>query len=264
MSHCTGTPAEQLAEQYVAGTLPDPEAQAFEEHYFDCPVCFAQLRALQAVAEQTRRNPVRIPGRVIAWPAFVAAIGAIAALLLIAVIGYRNFAHRSEVAKKPEPNSSPIQKTEPPPSSSTAITQLADLTLPPFAGSSLRGAAEDAGYTAGMKAYETGDCSAAVGDLARVPAQSADALAAQFYSGVCQMKLKQLDAASTTLSRVVSKGDSPQQEAALYYLAQIALLRGDSAGARQNLEKAISLHGEFEQRATGELGKLSAASAGNQ
>ena len=71
MSHCTGAPAEQWLEQYVAGTLPDPEAQAFEEHYFDCPVCLAQLQALQAAAMQLRRNPAKIPARVIAWPAIV-------------------------------------------------------------------------------------------------------------------------------------------------------------------------------------------------
>jgi len=262
MSNCTGAPAEQLAEQYVAGTLPELEAQAFEEHYFDCPVCLAQLQALQVVARQMRRNPAKVPARVIPWPQVAAAIGAIAALLLIAVMGYRNFKHRADVAKNPGSNPSSVQKTEPP--SSSAIAQLADLTLPPFAGSSLRGAAEDTKYQAGMKAYVSGDCAAAVGDLERVPTQSADALAAQFYSGVCQMKLNQLAAAAATLDRVVDKGDSPQQEAALYYLAQIALLRGDSAGASQNLEKVISLHGDFEQRAADEMKKLSAAFSGNQ
>ena len=56
----------------------------------------------------------------------------------------------------------------------------------------------------------------------RSRAKCDDALSAQFYSGVCQMKLNQLDAAAATLGQVAGKGDSPQQEAALYYLAQIA------------------------------------------
>lgn len=255
MSRCAGEPAEQMAEQYIAGTLPDPEAQAFEEHYFDCPVCLAQLQALQAVAGQMRRNPVKIPGRVIRWPAVAGTIGAIAALLLMTVIGYREMVHRPGVAAGPGKTATPsMEKT----ASSAAVTQIADLTLPPFAASSLRGEAEDTHYAAGMKAYTSGDCAAAANQLAQVSARSGDALSARFYSGVCQLKLNQLDAASTTLGRVAGKGDSPEQEAALYYLAQIALLHDDSAGAREQLEKVISLHGDFEQRAASELRRLSA------
>lgn len=256
MSRCAGEPAEQMAEQYIAGTLPDPEAQAFEEHYFDCPVCFAQLQALQSVAGQLRRNPVKIPGRVIRWPAVAGSIGAIAALLLISVISYREIAHRPGVAAGP--GTTAIPSADEGATSSAAVTQIADLTLPPFAASSLRGEAEDAHYAAGMKAYASGNCVAATNQLAHVSARSDDALSAQFYSGVCQLKLNQLDAASATLGRLAGKGDSPQQEAALYYLAQIALLRDDSAGARQQLVKVISLHGDFEQRAASELRRLSA------
>jgi len=260
MSHCTGGPAEQWLEQYVAGTLPDSAAQAFEEHYFDCPVCLAQLQALQAVADQLRRNPAKMPARVIPWPAIIATAGAIAAVLMITVIGYYTLAHRPGSGISPGSASSPVPASP----GSSANVQLADLTLPPFEASSLRGEAEDPHYRTGMKEYASGDCSAAVSDLGRVPSKSDDALAAQFYTGVCQLKLNQLDAASTTLGRVAGKGDSPQQEAALYYLAQIAFLRNDSGAARQNLEKVISLRGDFEQRARGELNKLSAPSPGNK
>ena len=168
-------------------------------------------------------------------------------------------AHRSDVAANP--GSGAAQKTKTPTSANAAVSQIADLTLPTFEASSLRGDGEDANYSMGMKAYASGNCTTAVDRLARVPAKSADALTAQFYSGVCQMKLSQLDAASATLGKVAGKGDSPQQEAALYYLAQIALLRTDSDGARKNLDTVISLHGDFEQRATGELKKLSASPA---
>jgi TolA-binding protein len=181
-------------------------------------------------------------------------------MLLITVVGYHTLAHRPGVAVSP--GSGAPGKSENP--ASAAVSQLADLTLPAFAGSSLRGAGEDKSYTAGMKAYASGDCATAVVQLARVPAQNADAPSAQFYSGVCQMKLNQLDTAATTLGRVASRGDSPQQEAALYYLAQIALLRDDAAAARQKLDRVISLHGDFEQRATGELKKLPAASPENK
>ena len=264
MSHCTGAPADQYAEQYVGGTLHDTEALAFEDHYFDCPVCFAQLQALQAVARQIQLNPVKIPGRLLRWPAAAGGIGAVAALLLITVIGYRTLAHRRDVASNSMPASSVVQKT---PSQSSfasgAVSQLADLALPPFEGASLRGEEINKNYSAGMKAYAAGNCSAAISDLARVPAESADIQTSRLYLGACQLKLDHLAEAASTLEQVSDKADSPEQEAAFYYLAQIDLLRTDPATARRNLNKVISLHGEFEDRAHDELKRISAASAGN-
>lgn len=256
MSGCDGAPANQWLEQYVAGTLPDPEAEAFEEHYFECPVCFAQVEALQKIADQMRRNPTKIPARVIRWPAVTGGIGAIAALLLITVIGYRSLAHRDHVAANRGVTSSPPPKAQAEPSAQAAISELADLTLPSFAASSLRGEAEDPEYVAGMKAYQSQDCLAAADHLARVPPGNADSTSAQFYSGVCRLKLNQLDAASRALAHVAGMNDAPQQEAALYYLAQVELLRADQSGAREKLKKVVSLHGDFEQRARSELEKL--------
>jgi outer membrane PBP1 activator LpoA protein len=63
------------------------------------------------------------------------------------------------------------------------------------------------------------------------------------------MHLGNLSGATSTLQRVASGGNSPQQEAAFYYLAQIALARNDAALARQYLDRTVALHGEFEQRA---------------
>ena len=114
-----------------------------------------------------------------------------------------------------------------------------------------------------MKAYTAGDCRSALYILSRVPASSSNALAAQFYSGVCQMHLDNLPAATVTLRHVAAAGDSPQQEAAFYYLAQIALARNDAPSARQNLDRTLALHGEFEQRARRQSAALAAA-AGKQ
>ena len=66
----------------------------------------------------------------------------------------------------------------------------------------------------------------------------------------------ELAAAQATLRKVDAAGDSPQQEAALYYLAQVALARQDSTAARHYLARTISLHGDFEQQARLELNKV--------
>jgi len=107
-----------------------------------------------------------------------------------------------------------------------------------------------------MKAYTRQDCLGAVNALSQVPVQDEDSPAGQFYIGVCQMHLKDMKAAAATLERVADAGDSPQEEAAFYYLAQIALGRNAASHARHYLTRAPSLHGDFELRARSELNQI--------
>jgi hypothetical protein len=53
MEHEQAT-AEQLAERYFLGELSDAEAEAFEEHYFDCVRCAAYVREELALLESGR------------------------------------------------------------------------------------------------------------------------------------------------------------------------------------------------------------------
>ena len=261
MTNCNGTLADRCLERYIQGNLPEHEAREFEEHFFDCPECLAKVEALEAVTAEIARHPVKIARAPIPWPARAGALVAIAALLLIGVLSYRNFQSKPaqpEVAVSPKA----VPVSPQPPSStkassaSNAVSQLADLTLPAFRAPSLRGESENLHFEEGMKAYSAHDCQGAERALAQVGAQDEEALAAQFYTGVCQMHDGDLAAAQATLRKVDAAGDSPEQEAALYYLAQVALAREDSAGARHSLARTISLHGDFEQRARVELNKV--------
>jgi len=267
MTNCTGTPAEKYLERYIQGTLPPSEQEEFEEHYFDCPACLAQLEALQAVKGRLARQPLETPRALLHWPAGFGALGAIGALAAMLVIGffcYRAFAHRSEqtgttVARAVTP---PPPVSQAAPSSSTpsapAVSLLADLSLPPFQASSLRGTEEDSAFDSGMAAYAKSDCRRAISILSSAKSAASNTLAVRFYIGACQMHEKDFPAAESSLRGVSEAGDSPQQEAALYYLAQIALAKNDSAAARQYLDRTISLHGDFQRRAQAELTKLSA------
>jgi hypothetical protein len=143
-----------------------------------------------------------------------------------------------------------------------AVSQLADLTLPAFQAANLRGQPGNPIFEAAMKAYTSQDCSRAVKTLARVPAGDEAGLAARFYRGVCLMHEGDLASATRTLRGVAATGDSPQQEAALYYLAQVALAGDDAAAARRELERTIALRGDFESRARMQLKRLRAASTG--
>jgi len=258
---CSGEPANHCALPYVEGTLPEPELERFEEHYFDCPVCLARLEALQAVGRELARPPKAIPDpprereawakAVFAWTAWGWAAGAVAALLLVGIFTYRVLETRpmTPTVAQEKPRSAP--QTQPVHSSPAPIqaSQLADLSLPIFVAPNLRGAELDAGFEAGMKEYAKGNCRGAIEALARVSAESAEARAAELYSGACRMRLGNLADAAGLLQKVADAGDSPQQEAAIYELAQIALANNDAAKAHGFLQRAISLRGDVERQA---------------
>jgi anti-sigma factor RsiW len=263
MSNCTGRPADEWLEQYLQGTLPAHEQEQFEEHYFDCPVCLARVQALQAAQIQLGRHPVStlIRKSPIAWPIRVTTI---AAMLLIGFIGYRIVSHQASgpgTAANPTLPATQAATTAPQnstPPASPNLSQLADLTPPAYRPSNLRGTAEDSAFAAGMKAYSQGDCPRAVSSLSAVRAPDGDSLAASFYTGVCLMHEQKLSAAQDKLRQVAAAGDSPEQEAALYYLAQVELARNDTTAASRALGLTVALHGDFERRARIELATLPA------
>ncbi len=91
----------QAAERYVLGELTPAQRDAFEDHYFDCMVCAADLKALAAFADNAREvfrsvprheivaAPQPAPGRGWFWwfrPAYAFA----AVAVLLAVIVYQN------------------------------------------------------------------------------------------------------------------------------------------------------------------------------
>jgi len=180
------------------------------------------------------------------------------------VVGFFTFRDRRQTQQPavavapavPAPQASPSTNRKPS-VASASISQLADLTLPAFRAPNLRGTSGNPQFEAGMKAYTSHDCAQAVKALGQVPAGDEDSLAARFYSGVCQMHGGDLPGASKSLRGVADAGDSPQQEAAFYYLAQIALAGNDSTTARRYLSRTISLHGDLERRARAELAKVS-------
>lgn len=255
MKPCTGYPAEEWIELYLTGSLSEEQAQAFEEHYSDCPLCLERVQAAQAVAHALSKEPIPAPaGRPIGWFAGWKILATAAALLLAAGVGYRVVT--SHVESTHRSASEPAAPNRPAPAPPAAnIEELADLVLPPFRGSSLRGDV-DAHFDAGMKAYAAGHCSTAASLLSHVPADSSDSVAAQFYEGVCRMQVKDWNSASALLLLVASHGDSPQQEAAWYYAAQVALAQNHRKSAQFDLQSAIALHGDFEQRARHQLAIL--------
>jgi anti-sigma factor RsiW len=102
MTQCIGSPAEEMAEQYLAGELPEAEAERFEEHYFGCDLCHEHLMALKEVQDELVREPraivapaagpvhaqrrESIRGRILAFPVPMAVLASLAAALLVGAV----------------------------------------------------------------------------------------------------------------------------------------------------------------------------------
>ena len=54
---CPLRSGHDLAEAYVAGTLPEAEQDAYEQHFFSCSACLAQVQTLQELADRLRQQP---------------------------------------------------------------------------------------------------------------------------------------------------------------------------------------------------------------
>ena len=89
MTDCTGLLTDRCLELYIQGTLPEHEAQEFEQHYFECATCLAQVEALQAVALKLGSQPRKAAKAPIPWPIRFAALAAIAAMLVVGFLGFR-------------------------------------------------------------------------------------------------------------------------------------------------------------------------------
>lgn len=81
---CAAVREGDYIDRYVAGRLPDPEAEAFEAHYFGCETCWQDLQsALQAraalVSQATIRGRPPSGGRAWRWIGWTTGIAAAAA-----------------------------------------------------------------------------------------------------------------------------------------------------------------------------------------
>ncbi len=271
---CKGDTAERLAESYLQGTLPDPEREQFEDHYFGCEACQSFVLALQAAQTElasrprvTRPVPVRGGERRWLWSAAAAAMILGCALLALYQVTERLEKSQARLGK-PQPAvatapssgapaaGAPLPNAKKAGAGSKQFVELADLRLPVYAPPNVRGATMDTEFATAMQAYRRGDCKSAIPGLAGIADGAPQKRAAQFYGGACQLAGGDLVAATDSLREVVAAGDSPQYEAALYEMAQLMLLHGNAAEARKYLHRAITLHGDFESRARAQLAKL--------
>jgi anti-sigma factor RsiW len=254
---CTGERAEEVAEAYLLGTLSIFEMERFEEHYFECPACFAHLQALQSAQQELISRPSAMALSPARLRRRLLALGAIAAAVATGFVSFHRMQEHPSPAAVAQ-QAAPAMTAAPAPSvkENPNIASLADLRLPPYMDSRVRGGEVEGAFQTGMHSYTTGDCAEALPQLKSVPEKDENAIAARLYAGACELSAHEKTVAAKDFEKVIAAGDSPQFEAAYYYLAQAALLDGNAQAARGYLAKTIALRGDFECRARAQLTRL--------
>jgi len=247
---------EALFEGYLTGHLNEEEREAFEEHYFACARCFAELQALEAIREELRRceaEEAPRPARV--FPAWAQA-AALAATVVLALgtawwmrafepPGVPNETAPRQQAGAESPSRPGPSESEGRAASAPSLEQLARVQAPPYQPLTLRGVPDEAAarFQRGMERYRKADYAGAITELRRAAALDPDASHIGFFLGICHLMVEEDDAGIARLRATIALGDSPYLEEAHLYLAKALLRRKDVRGAEAELKQVTQLRG---------------------
>ncbi len=246
---CEEKGSAELSESYLRGSLDEADATRYEDHFFACESCFAELKAIEALQGELARTRKAVEAearvsRPILWMA------AAAALLVLA----------SGTALYLTPSAKPLPEPE-----SRAnvpnLAQLARIAPPRWTPTRLRGTEDDAArrFKEAMEPYARGEWNAALPALREASRLDPGAPHVSFYLGVCALLAGQRAEAVESFRRVVALGETPFLEESRFFLAKAYLGAGDVAAARAELTKAIELGGPRGEEARRLLDQLNEA-----
>ena len=246
--NCESVQREHIAEQYLGGDLPEDRLVAYEEHYFQCDRCFAELRHLDEVRRALTMAPVaasaarvsrHVRRRRWTWPAYAA----LAASLAVVSVLLQDFGSVKGPATPGAERNRPAQiapqvRDTTGVSRSGILARLAQAEPPAFTPPVLRGsdAAWSAAYRQGMAAYAAGNYVAAAEKLRH--AANIDPLRPDiaFFIAASELLAGHPVAAKTGFESVLALGDSAFADEAWFYLAKAQLALGDTDAAKVSLQ----------------------------
>lgn len=246
---CQRVASENLIERYIEGTLDSPLLDEFEDHYFACELCLAQLKTVQAIKPVLATLPPPSRGK-LPW-AHLPWIGVAAA----ATVGILLFTW-------PKQSSSPAAVADSPsaaPAAAVALLQLSEIQPAPYSPTLFRDGDGSSGpaFEAAMRLYQNRQWVQAAPLLAAVAQASPVDPAALHFAGISHLLAGQTEAALAALERVIALGPkSPFEEEARFYRAQALLLSGRLLEARQELERVVQGRGDYEAPARSLLNRF--------
>jgi len=248
---CALVDERQWAEEYLGGRLSREDSEAFEAHFFECPVCLERLEALEAVRAALAtegQTSSRLPSHATPRRASVRAWAWLGAAAGIAAMGVLTW-QRSPAPPLPA-LPTPAVPTDTRLSPRPSLADLGRFEPPPYHPTVLRGPSASSGlFRDAMRRYHAGDCAGALPGLesaARVDPAAAEPLV---FLGICRLLTGRTAEGNESLRRAIAKGDTPYLEWAHFYLAKGLLLAGDGPAAGVQLERAIALRGDLEDEA---------------
>lgn len=262
---CPLRSGHDLADAYVAGTLSDPDQSAFEEHFFTCPACFAQVQLLQQVRDGLQAAPAR-PANHHARPRLWGGmpwlgLAAAAALLAAFVYWYRDEGP-SQAQRQPVPAPAPgVPAPAPPavaanppgtppeapgrepaaPTRRQALQQLAMIVPPRYVPLAVRGGEPSVDrFDTAMRHYVAGRHRDAARDLGALAADRPSDPGVAFFLGISELASGHPAAARDALARAAGMGVPPYADEAHFYLGKAALALDDVDAARRELGMAAA------------------------
>lgn len=248
---CRRLEEEQVIDRYLKGLLPEPEAEAFEQHYLGCERCFAELRFRHAAAMELGR-PISpkgsgVKGKVKPFRPWMMVAAALA--LTFTAIWFL----------KPE------QPVEPPRSTAMDPRQplLEELSavgeIPSYVPVTMRGGRSGLAqerFRQGMERYRQGQHAEALPHLRSALEADAKLLPARFYLGISCLVTDQTDDAIQHLLKLAGSTPNPYQEEAHWYLAKAYFRKKDVVAGWSQLEQTVTLNGPHATEARGLLERL--------
>ena len=231
-----------IVERYSAGELSEQEAEAFEQHFFECDRCHEALQDHAAVRAALASAPRKVLSRAKRFGRDINPWWLLAAAMLVLGLGLVLWI-------------APWSGT---PSNQTLVA-ASMVEAPPYEPRTLR-SVEGEGelqFKKSMVAYQQGDFAQAIPGLEAAVELEPDLAKAHFYLGACYLLEDEPDKAIDSLSRIAEMGDSQYREWAHFYRAKAHLRGGDIETARKDLSDVISMEGELQSQAQEVLEQLS-------
>ena len=260
-AECDRFLAEEVPERYLGGLLTEADRDAYEEHFFSCDRCFAELQTLRTLRAELRDRALMegpSPVRRIVKPAW--AWAAVAAALILATAAALFVVARMRTAPSQIAATSPTRPPAADPGvtgrTATKIAELTRVDPPKYIEMTLRSVDRSrAVFDGAMTAYSDGRYEDAIRGLEAFHASHPSEAAASFYLGVSLLMMNRNEEAIVALREaerdggysgdarfLIAKGllRTGKREAALGLLQTIARSNGPRAADARELERAVA------------------------
>lgn len=270
--NCRDIETHEIIDKYLNDRLSEQETEEFEQHYFGCSRCFAELEARHAAAfelngvnNSLKALPERAPRGSFSWHIPLAAA---ASILLAAMLLFKFYDPQAPVpppaVRNERPDAVPAEATD----QNAKLQQLAMIDeAPPYVSSSRRGGEGNLAlekFREGMEKYVQGRYTDAIPPLEQSARLDPSHLPTTFYLGISYLMTDKPDQAISRLSRLTRSDSNPFSDESHWFLAKAFLKKQDLVSARRELDYVVASGGQHSEEARQAVRLLNEIEAGRR